>query len=312
MKSEKYEFPNPVLASGRDDYIDSCKFYTELPDEKIIVDNENIVFPIKYVLECKGISDLVKKEDAAVVVKVKSSTASYSRLFRFAADVCEMTVKIPKYAVVDKIEVACSIVASKDMDNFRCEGEFNDLYFGSSAFEVRKGDILATEDSRIIYIDVSELEKPIDSIFLIRKNDEQFDYVKPCFDDLQYPDKIVIDLRSDLHDLYSQLTSSDNGIYRRYVTGIIVYPVLVEAIGYVVSSYQNEDTDEFKSFKEKRWFRAIEKQAESKGYDLNSVDSTTALANTLLGNIALDALKRLNDALGEMNDGMNQMLGGMN
>lgn len=312
MKSEKYEFPNPVLASGRDDYVESCKFYTELPDEKIVVDNENIVFPIKYVLECKGISDLVKKEDAAVVVKVKSSAASYSRLFRFAADVHEMIVKVPKYAVVDKMEVACSIVASKDLNNFRCEGEFNDLYFGSSAFEIRKGDILATEDSRIVYIDASELEKPIESIFLIRRNDEQSDYVKPYFDDLEYPDKIVINLKSDLHDLYSQLTSSNNGVYRRYVTGIIVYPVLVEAIGYVVSSYQNEDTDEYVNFNEKRWFRVIEKQAESRGYDLNSADSTTALANTLLGNIALDALKQFNDVLGEMNDGETQMIGGIN
>lgn len=75
MKSEKYEYPNPVLALGRDDYIESCKFYTELHDDKIVVDNENIIFQVKYVLECKGISDLVKIGDAVVVVKVKTSSA---------------------------------------------------------------------------------------------------------------------------------------------------------------------------------------------------------------------------------------------
>lgn len=313
MKSEKYEFPNPVLALGRDDYIESCKFYTELYDDKIVVDNENITFQIKYALECKGISDLVKNGDAAVVVKVKSSAASYSRLFMFAADVCEMTVKVPKYAVIDKMEVSCCIVASKDMDKFRCEGEFNELYFGSSAFEIRKGDILATENSRIIYIDTSELEKPIESIFLINKNDEQPGYVEPNFDDLEYPDKIVINLKSELYNLYYILKDSNNGTLRRYVTGIIVYPVLVEAIGYVVSSYQNEDTDEYTNFNEKRWFRAIDRQAESKGYDLkNCEESPTTLANTLLGNIALDALKQLKEVLDdEINNGETQIIGGI-
>ncbi|MDE6733833.1 MAG: hypothetical protein K2J77_13285 [Oscillospiraceae bacterium] len=313
MKSEKYEFPNPVLASGRDDYIESCKFYTDFDEDKIVVDNENIIFQIKYVLVCKGISDLVKTGDASVVVKVKSSAASYSRLFGFAADVCELTVKVPKFAVVDKMEVSCCIVASKDMDKFQCKGEFNDLYFGSSTFEIRKGDILATEDSRTVYIDTSELEKPIESIFLINRNDELTGYAEPNFDDLDYPDKIVINLKSELYNLYYTLKDFNNGALRRYVTGIIVYPVLVEAIGYVVSCYQNIDVDGYADFSDKRWFRAIERQAESKGYDLKSCDeSPTALANTLLGNIALDALGRLKEVLDdEINNGETQMIGGI-
>lgn len=313
MKSEKYEFPNPVLALVRDDYIESCKFYSEFDKDKIAVDNDNIIFQIKYVLACKGISDLVRAEDAAVVVKVKSSAASYSRLFKFAADACELTVKVPKFAVVEKMEVSCCIVASRDMEKFRCDGEFNDLYFGSSTFEIRKGDVLATEDSRTIYVDSSELEKPIESIFLISKMDAQAGYVEPDFYGNGHPGKIVINLKEELFNVYYTLKDFNNGALRRYVTGIIVYPVLVEAIGYVVSYYQNLDTDGFVDFSDKRWFRAIERQAESKGYDLKSCDeSPTALANTLLGNIALDALGRLKEVLDEeINSGETQMIGGI-
>ena len=38
MKAIKDEFPNPVLAAGRDDYIDSCSFRTVFDENEIIVD----------------------------------------------------------------------------------------------------------------------------------------------------------------------------------------------------------------------------------------------------------------------------------
>ena len=71
MKSVKSEFPNPVLATGRDDYIESCRFYTAFEDTDITVDAENILIPIKYVLECNGLSGMIKSGDAVAAVIVK-------------------------------------------------------------------------------------------------------------------------------------------------------------------------------------------------------------------------------------------------
>jgi len=85
MKAIKEEFPNPVLAAGRDDYIDSCIFRTVFDENEIIVDTENIVIHVKYSLVCNGLQALIDSGDAAVVVSVKSSAASYSKLFRFPA-----------------------------------------------------------------------------------------------------------------------------------------------------------------------------------------------------------------------------------
>ena len=53
MKSVKTEFPNPVLASGRDDYIDSCQFGTTFEETEISVTADDIVIPINYNLVCK-------------------------------------------------------------------------------------------------------------------------------------------------------------------------------------------------------------------------------------------------------------------
>ena len=310
MKSVKSEFPNPVLATGRDDYIESCRFYTAFEDTDITVDAENILIPIKYVLECNGLSGMIKSGDAVAAVIVKSSAASFSRLYRFPADSTEMVVPIPKFSVVSKVDITGVVIAACNIDTFRCEGEFNEMYFGSSTFEIRKGDILATEDSRTVFVDDSELEKPISSIFDISRNDEQTSDVMPNF----YGEKIEIFLKSELYDLYYKFKDFNNGSLRRYAAGIIVYPVLVEAIGYVISHYQSGgESGDGTDFSQKRWFRAIDHKADSKGIDLRTYDGyPSTLANDILGDIALDALKSFKDTLdSEMNSGETQMIGGV-
>lgn len=308
MKAIKEEFPNPVLATGRDDYIDACRFNTSFEESEIVVDSDNISIPIKYQLECQGLSSLVKSGDAVVVVLVKSSAASYSKLFRFADDQSEMTVSVPKFAVVNKMDVTGSIIAAHDIKAFRCEGEFNDMYFGSSTFEIRKGDILATEESRSVFVDNSELEKPISSIFDISKREEQDSDVVSSF----YGEKIEIYLKQELYDLYYKFKDFNNGALRRYAAGIIVYPVLVEAVTYIIGYYQNAEDDGL-DFSEKRWFRAIVHKAEKEGVDLNRYDeSPTTLADNLLGGISLDALRSFKDTLdSEINSGESQMIGGI-
>lgn len=310
MKAIKDEFPNPVLATGRDDYIESCSFRTSFDENDIAVDTENITIPIKYSLVCSGLKKLISSGDAVAVVSVKSSAASYSKLFKFTREETEMVIAVPKFAVVNKMDVVGLIIAAHNIDNFCCEGEFNDLYFGTSTFEIRKGDVLATEDSRSIYVDDSELEKPISSIFDISRHDEQDSDVVPNYED----EKIQIFLKSELYDLYYKFKDFNNGVLRRYAAGVIVYPVLVEAIGYVISYYQsNDDADGGEDYSAKRWFRAIVHKAEGKGIDLAYCDDyPTTLANDMLGDIALDALKSFKDTLdSEMNSGETQMIGGV-
>ena len=311
MKAIKNEFPNPVLAAGRDDYIESCYFYTAFEEDNITVGKENITIPMKYAMKCNGLQRLVANGDAAVVVAVKSSAASYSRLFCFPVDTMELAIDIPKFEVINRMEITGSVIATHNISDFNCPGEFNDLYFGASTFEIRKGDILATEDKRIIYIDDSELEKPIASIFDITERDDIKADIEPYFED----QKIIIYLKKDLYELYYKFKDFNNGALRRYAAGIIVYPVLVEAITYIVGHYQamEDGTDNVADYSENRWFRAIEKKTSDLGIDLSHYEEAyTTLADRLLGEISLDALKSFKDTLdSEMDSGETQMIGGV-
>lgn len=306
MKSIKEEFPNPVLASGRDDYIENCTFHTFFDENEILVDIEKINIPIKYLLECEGLNILIRNGEAVCAVLVKSSAASYSKLFLFNDNEKEITISIPKYDVVNKIDISGLIIAAKDITKFRCEGEFNDLYFGSATFEIRKGDILATEESRSIYVDNSELERPIASIFDISRDSQQVFDIIPYFGD----HKIAIHLKDELYDLYYNFKDFNNGVLRRYATGIIVYPVLVEAISYIKSYYQSDDDS---TLNDLRWFRTIAHKAELMGIDLSDPEESGAtIADRLLGSVALDSLKSFKDTLdSEINNGENQMIGGI-
>ncbi len=310
MRAIKDEFPNPVLAAGRDDYIEKCSFNTVFNDSDINVDSDNINIRIKYELVCDGLQKLIDSGDAVAVVKIKSSAASFSKLFCFPVGETEMLISVPKFSVVNKIDLEGAVIAAHNIEKFRCDGEFNELYFGSTTFEIRKGDILAGEDSRSIYVDDSELERPISSIFDISERDDQDTDVIPSF----YGEKIEIFLKKDLYELYYHFKDFNNGSLRRYAAAIIVYPVLVEAIGIIMGSYQNEgETGDGTDYSGKRWFRAIEHKAEAKGVNFyNYEGNATSIANDLLGGIALDAFKSFKDTLdSEINTGETQMIGGV-
>lgn len=298
MKLIENEFPNPVLAEGRDDYIETCLFNTSFEENEITVDSENINIPIKYNLECKGLSNLIETGDAIVAVLVRSNAASYSKLFRFDKDKTVMTISVSKFKVAKKMEVTGSIIAAKNIPNFRCEGEFNDIYFGGLTFEIRKGDVLATEEVKSIPVDASELEKPISSIFNIIRREEQNSAIEPVF----YNEKIGIYLKKELYDLYYKFRDFNNGALLRLATGIIVYPVLVDAISTIIYYHQNgNDSD----YKEKRWFRTIEQKAEDNGFTLEECsDSPTTIADRILNGISLDALRSTKETLdSEVNEG---------
>ena len=306
MKSMNNEFPNPILADGRDDYIGTCFFRSSFDEAEIKVTQENIIIPFTYFLSCNGLQALISSQKAKVVIRVKSSAASYSRLFQFPYNSNTYLVQIPKYDVVEKIEIGAVIIAAEDINQFSCPDEFNKLYFEGAVFDIRKGDILGTEDTRIIYIDDTELEKPISSIFTINKVPNQEDDVMPEFDD----EKIIVNLKEPVFDLYYHFKDFNNGSLRRYSIGIIVYPVLVEAITKICESYKDIASV---NYTERRWFRTIEHQAEKKGIRLSEYeDSPVTLANKLLGGITYDSFNSFKDTLdNEMNNGETQTIGGL-
>ena len=288
------DYPNPVLSSDRDDYVETCKFDVSFEESEIEVTDEFIQIKAVCDLQCAGLTALINKGKASVVILINSSAAFFRKTYTFNKNQNELIVKIPKFNVKRNIEFCGYILANETINKFACEGEFNELYFKNTSFVVKKADILAKGETRTIPVDDSELEKPISSIFWIQKNPGS-QYVEADFDT---EEKIVIKLGEELNTLYYKMKDFNNGSLRRYLTGIIVYPVLVEAISKICEYYRGHGVD----YSEKRWFKAIEHKL--KGFEVDlSTDydnySYTELADKLLGCIALDGLKSVETTIDE-------------
>ena len=82
MKEIKDEFPNPVLALGRDDYIEGCSFCTAFDENEIIVDSENIVIEDTVFDEMVTISLIFEKETCERLQKklVEETNANIEQL----------------------------------------------------------------------------------------------------------------------------------------------------------------------------------------------------------------------------------------
>ena len=190
------------------------------------------------------------------------------------------------------------ILAKEDMKSFRCDGDFNDLYFKNMSFPVRKADVLAQGQQRTIPIDDSELEKPISSIFSIQRNTHSDAEIESNFD---VDEKIVVYLSERLNQLYYDIKDFNNGALHRYLNGIIAYPVLIEGIAKMCDHYRNGS-----EYSEKRWFKTIDHKLKGLGVNLEEEyenHSYTELADKLLGGIAYDGLLSVKNTIDEETNG---------
>ncbi len=293
--STMIDYPNPVLSTDRDDYVESCKFDVTFNESDIQITEDFIQIPAKVELISTSLSSLINEGKASVVVLINSSAAFYRKAYVFNSGETEKNIEIPKFHVKGKFEFTGYILANDNIDNFSCDGEFNELYFKSVSFSVKKADVLAKGETRVVPVDDSELEKPISSIFMILRNPEASTDIESDFDS---EEKIIIKLSDKLNDLYYKMKDFNNGSLRRYLTGIIVFPVLVEAIAKMCEYHSGNGQD----YSEKRWFRAIEHKLNSFDIDLSTSFeeySYTELADRLLGSIALDGLNSVNDTINE-------------
>lgn len=298
-------YPHPFLAEDRDDYSSECSFRTLFNQEAIVIDNENINIPIEYELKCQGLEKLLSNKQIAPVIKIYSPEASYTRIFHFPEGKTKVTVQIPKYDVIRQLEITGLLIAQEPIQGFTCE-EFNPIYFGKVVFNIRKGDILAGEPIRCIYLDASEYEKPLSSIFSIKPDFEARFGIKSFFGN----DKIEVYLNENLYNLYNQYNAFKLEEQIRYFNGVIIFPTLVEAL----NKMREEILISAGSYsRTSLWFRSIEEklkkiypelaQLNSESDDDNLspyeeelvqiLEESTKTANLLLGDISVRAMEGL-------------------
>lgn len=307
----KIEFPIPVLALERDDYKEECVFDIAFNQEDIVVSDEFLEVKTICEFSCKGLQALVDSGKADVIILVSSSAGSYRQAFVVENYTEEYLLKIPKFHVKNIVKIRGYIVSKVFDEIFSCD-EFNDLYFKNMSARIKKGDILAIGEERSFPLDDSELEKPISSIFSIARARDESKSIEVYFDDVEESEKIVIALNTEMSRLYYDMKDFNHGSFRGYLTGIIFYPALVEAIAKVCEHYQTEDGVGGADYSDKRWFRAIVRQAAKRGYNMEDyTESYTELANVLLGDTAKNALVSVKSTIeDEMDNGEISNLGG--
>lgn len=312
MGNMKIEFPVPVLENGRDDYREDCFFDISFNQEDIHVSESDIELKAICTLNCKGLRSLIDTHEASVIILVNSSPASYRRVFTIDNYEEEYLLRIPKFQVKRSVSICGFIVSKVAKNSFRLE-EFNDIYFRGISVSINKGDILAIGEERSFSLDDSELEKPISSIFSIARAKDENKPIEVYFDDIDDSEKIVIALNTEMSRLYYSMKDFNHGSFRGYLTGIIFYPALVEAIAKICEYYQSEDRYGNIDYSDKRWFNAIVRKAAKCGINMDEyTDSYTELANILLGNTALNALMSVKTTIeDEMDNGEITNKGGL-
>jgi hypothetical protein len=281
MNEKNIDYPHPLLYDGGDDYVDSS-FDIDISKEEPT--GNDFIISANYMLKCDGLEKMIADESAKVIITVQCVSLSYRMNFTFENSATNGSFKIPKDRVANKIEIIGYIVSSASMKSFVLN-EHNRDYYNGVPFAIRKGDILAKSPQVDIIVDDPELEKQLSSIFDICMVEGMDMMIYPEFAD----DKIKIKLLPEVYNIYYPLRNYNNGTYRRALAGLIVLPVLTEAIDRIIGNLQSDERDE--QMLEKRWCRAIIKKVREMNIDLeNYCDSPLSLASKLLGDVVFDAL----------------------
>lgn len=300
MYRSNYDFPHPVLFEGNEDYVNSSF-------EIVVVDESNnpdfFTLSVEYCLDSIGLKELVKTKRASVVIRVESPSASYRTLCIYTNNETKMMINIRRNDVAKELILKGFVVANECIENFLLD-EHNREYF-NTPFSIDKGDVLAYEPGRKIYLDDSELEKPISSIITIAENNETSDHVLV---DLNDDKKIKVLLDKDTYSAYWTLRVKPE--LKKYLAGLVVLPAVCEAIEKLKINLPDEE-DQLLS--DKIWYRVIKKKLNEKNYDDDDIqhESTLKMANTLLGNVVNNSLGSLYDTFEREFDNLNiNMMGG--
>jgi hypothetical protein len=281
MPSTKREFPHPLLAANRDDYID-CNF--SIAEGNHTTDDKEFVFSFGYELNCPGLEAYLQEGKAYALISVASIAAKFRSSFRFDTSNNDIHINIRKNDLVKSVEFQAFIIANGD-DRFSLP-EHNKAYYEGASFELRKGDILAESGIVKIELDDSELQKPLTSIFnIVQAPPEQIEPIVPNF----YDDKIQISVSQATYLAYDSLRREHSSI-RRNLSAVITLPVLVEAIE-LMCTESEDDTDGSNEYSNYRWFRALDKRFSQFGIDIfDDTLSRTTIANKIYGDIIKDAV----------------------
>src|SRR5256885_13049505 len=161
MRLTSRSYPHPVVAN-RDD-VPGAAFQATI---EMKTDKEAIYLDAGVNCSSKTINELVKKKDACFVMHVECGNTLYRHVFEFHENSYRAQISIDR--LHDAVEVNVFARAARTISGYRVDGAHPD--YGTVAFEVEKGDILAVAEGQIFYLDAPfDALTPIGSIMQIHE-----------------------------------------------------------------------------------------------------------------------------------------------
>lgn len=283
MKKSNIGFPHPVLNSENNDYVDS--HFVLIAEEDTTIENNVIHVSLRYDLDSSGLSSLLSKGLAKVVLYSECSVSSFRQLNDFVAGKSTLKIDFPAENLSKLLRLRAILIASAAIENF-CLKEHNCELFDNFPFKIHKGDILAISNG--FDIDLANIDtlsnRP--SIFSIRPDDNAVDSIR--VDLFEGGDKINIWLKRDLHEQYQELEKEPT--IKLMLSSYFVMPALIEALNFINQGNSTTNSDEYELAKERGWFQAINNRLIGLGIELSDINSMTTIANKLLSDIVCESM----------------------
>lgn len=295
MRNKAIEYPHPVLNEYTNDFAD-YNFSIEIVSHGDT--GKNLEFEIQCSLDCPGILRMIRDGMAKMYLRVVCYRTSYRVVEELKID-SNTIISLPKKLVTDVVDFQAVIVATQDLDNYKLE-EFNNDYFDSATFKIRKGAVIANEPGLKIKLNTI-LEKTVSGIVQVTGSpsvtEMKVSYASVEEEDPALSNYIVITLPDNEYRNYAKLRTKKhlkNGV-ERFLQSSVILPAVTEAISLLRKEELIEVEEDEPHYKGTVWADSVMQALTNFGVEELATcnRSDFELANLILGNVVSDSISNL-------------------
>lgn len=278
MKFHNRAFPYPIFDVNdeyRDDYIDGA--YQVTPNESFDDSKGIIEFEFKHLCSIEELTDLVDEGKAKYgVLMINKDTL---RREMFLSETHIQKIELPIQTLHGRVEFLPQIVATEEVFGYSSQ-DLNEE-FGELAFDLKPGDVLATDQPFIRFFEFYKLS--FESLISLRTSE---DVHKNGYEITLDDSFIFIDMGTTLRPLWDELRTEKD---KRPFLAMSIYKDCFFHALYELSHHYDEVAD-------KRWARALTQRLEEMQVEFSqeaSLNELNTLAQKLLESESVQKLIKL-------------------
>jgi hypothetical protein len=231
MRIGRRLFPYPILNSIQQ-YSQFIQSKFKLEYEEILSETDYILKDLSCNLTNPTILNLINNHKAKIVCLIECPATLFRKSFEISLN--KIDLHIPLADLNGKIMVSAFVVASEDIESYKCPDFHKD--YRDYSFSIEKYDILAADDGFINKIEFTEDDNKQSSIFIVVKDRSIIDEVMNIEFDT---DKITIYLPDEQYNSYYKTKKLPK--FQNLYYSIIAIPALTYALTSLQKNYTSVD-----------------------------------------------------------------------